>query len=305
MAVTSSSPAKPAAKPASSAGATASKPAAAPKPSGTATKQASKGAATASPKTGAAQQSGAAGATTGAKGAAAPVNAKTAAAPVNAKIAAAAAAPANAKTAAANRVLGTGAAQGVHVVKSGETLGGIAPKYNTTVDAMFQANRNQLASPNVIQVGQQLKVPGGSAPAQGPAPAAPVGNPAPAGGRLQWPVRGPVTQQFSAAHKGIDIAAPEGTPIKAAAGGRVIASAYGTGISAPNGNYTIIDHGGGMQTYYGHQSVREVQVGQTVAAGQEIGRVGHTGQAHGSHLHFQVGQGGMWGHEVNPLPYLG
>lgn len=190
-----------------------------------------------------------------------------------------------------------------HVVAPGETLGGIAARYGTSADAIFAANRDKLSNPNVIFGGQRLAIPGAGAP---PAPAAPSGgaDAAAAGGKLLWPIQGVISNGYSGGHKGIDIAAPEGTPIKAAGAGTVIQSQYGTGMYGANGNFTIIDHGNGLQSYYGHQSLREVQVGQHVDAGQEIGKVGHTGLATGSHVHFAVGQGGIWNVERNPMGYL-
>src|SRR5262249_54168705 len=85
-------------------------------------------------------------------------------------------------------------------------------------------------------------------------------------------------------HEGIDIYAPEGTPIHAAGSGTVIWAGprhgYGTAV--------FIDHGNGVVTVYAHQSRIAVHVGQHVGSGQVIGYVGHTGLAAGPHLHFEV-----------------
>ena len=85
-------------------------------------------------------------------------------------------------------------------------------------------------------------------------------------------------------HEGIDIWAPEGTPIKAAAGGVVVWA----GPRGGYGNAVIIDHGSGVGTVYAHQSSVAVGAGQSVSRGQVIGYVGHTGLAGGPHLHFEV-----------------
>lgn len=98
-------------------------------------------------------------------------------------------------------------------------------------------------------------------------------------------------------HNGLDMAAPGGTPIYAAASGKVIVSTY----SNSWGNVIQIDHGGGLVTLYAHCSYRGVTVGQMVAAGQEIGRVGTTGWSTGNHLHFTVYKNGV---AQNPRNYL-
>ena len=103
-------------------------------------------------------------------------------------------------------------------------------------------------------------------------------------------------------HAGTDFAAPRGTPIWAAASGRVIRAGWNGGY----GNYTCIYHGllpngRGLSTCYGHQSAIQVRVGQHVRQGQVIGRVGTTGASTGNHLHFEVR---LDGEPVNPLPWL-
>lgn len=126
-----------------------------------------------------------------------------------------------------------------------------------------------------------------------------TGEPSAAG--LIWPVSGPITSPFGPRwgrmHEGIDIAAPSGTPIVAAAAGTVI---Y-TGWLGGYGNLVVIDHGNGLATAYAHESGIVVGQGQSVAQGQVIGYVGSTGNATGSVLHFEVRVNGA---AVDPLGYL-
>jgi murein DD-endopeptidase MepM/ murein hydrolase activator NlpD len=102
-------------------------------------------------------------------------------------------------------------------------------------------------------------------------------------------------------HAGVDLAAPEGTPIYAAAGGQVERAGWNGG----NGNYTCLSHGLyqglNLSTCYGHQSAILVRVGQRVQRGQLIGRVGTTGASTGDHLHFEVRLNGT---PVQPLSWL-
>lgn len=98
-------------------------------------------------------------------------------------------------------------------------------------------------------------------------------------------------------HKGIDYAAPTGTPIYAAEAGTVTVSGYGNST----GNWIAINHGDGLLTYYFHCSALYVRVGEQVTKGQNIAAVGSTGDSTGPHLHFQVMSNGS---AVNPLYYL-
>jgi murein DD-endopeptidase MepM/ murein hydrolase activator NlpD len=127
----------------------------------------------------------------------------------------------------------------------------------------------------------------------------PTATPSSAG--LVWPVSGPVTSSFGwrwgRAHQGIDIGAGTGTPIYAAAGGKVIYCGWESGY----GNLVVIDNGGSLATAYGHQSAIAVTCGQQVGQGQVIGYVGCTGHCTGPHLHFEVR---INGDPVDPLGYL-
>jgi murein DD-endopeptidase MepM/ murein hydrolase activator NlpD len=131
--------------------------------------------------------------------------------------------------------------------------------------------------------------------------APPAGGFTGSGGPLSMPVRGIFTSPFGyrwgRLHAGVDIGAPNGTPIYAADGGRVVLSGWTGGY----GNYTCIQHTSSMSTCYAHQSRYATSTGATVKRGQLIGYVGNTGHSFGDHLHFEVR---INGNPVNPVPYL-
>jgi murein DD-endopeptidase MepM/ murein hydrolase activator NlpD len=133
-------------------------------------------------------------------------------------------------------------------------------------------------------------------------PAGPMPSPSAAG--FIWPIEGTVTSGFGyrwgRMHEGIDISVPEGTPIRAAADGTVILeqSEYESG---GYGNYTCVDHGGGLSTCYAHQSSFAASVGASVNQGDVIGYSGNTGHSTGPHLHFEVRINGA---PTDPLGYL-
>lgn len=99
------------------------------------------------------------------------------------------------------------------------------------------------------------------------------------------------------AHKGIDLAAPTGTPVYATADGTVSRASWFSGY----GLYVSLEHGGDMQTRYGHMSRLNVADGQRVHKGDIIGYVGSTGNSTGPHLHYEVR---VAGEAVNPVPYM-
>ncbi|MFL6862407.1 MAG: murein hydrolase activator EnvC family protein [Allosphingosinicella sp.] len=138
-----------------------------------------------------------------------------------------------------------------------------------------------------------------------PLPAGPIKG---GGGALIWPVDGPVVSGFGPRtingsyeyHPGIDIAVPEGTPIRAAAAGTVSLQ-QSEAESGGYGNYTCLDHGGGLSTCYAHQSSFAVSLGQSVDQGEVIGYTGCTGYCFGPHLHFEVRINGS---VTDPMGYL-
>jgi len=108
----------------------------------------------------------------------------------------------------------------------------------------------------------------------------------------------PALGQYAHFHTGIDIAAPLGSVVKAAADGVVVAVGH---TSVGYGNYVVIAHGGGIMTLYGHLFKTDVSVGQRVMRGQRIGLEGATGLATGPHVHFELRVNNQF---VNPMPYL-
>jgi murein DD-endopeptidase MepM/ murein hydrolase activator NlpD len=137
--------------------------------------------------------------------------------------------------------------------------------------------------------------------AQGGSAAGSTGTGTPSAAGFIWPVNGVVVSGFGMRwgrmHEGIDITAPTGTPIWAAAGGTVIWSGWRGGY----GNCVVIDHGNGLATLYAHASALLVGVGQALSQGQTVALVGSTGNSSGPHLHFEVRVNGV---AVDPLLYL-
>ena len=201
-------------------------------------------------------------------------------------------------------------------VRSGDTLTGIANHFGVSMMTLWWANN--LQDPNLV-VGQTLTIPG--AISEGIPTPKPVkttttrttthasgGSSRPpaqyTGGRFHWPVAGGyISQYFHYGHYAIDIAADYGTKVMAAASGTVIFA----GWKNNGGGYQVwISHGSNLYTTYNHMSAITVGRGQSVSRGQQVGRVGMTGNATGPHLHFEVWIGPIWngGTRVNPLIYL-
>ncbi len=209
----------------------------------------------------------------------------------------------------------------VYTVKTSDTLDAVAAHYK--VDATDIVKLNGLADTTLV-VGQVLVLPGAKgAPIPTPKPSP---KPAPqsasrvthtssrtsstqarySGGRFQWPVIGGgnyISQYFHSGHDAVDIAASYGSKVVAAAGGRVTFA----GWKSNGGGWQVwISHGGNLYTTYNHMSALTVGTGQTVSRGQQVGRIGQSGNATGPHLHFEVWIGPIWsgGTRVNPLRYF-
>ena len=175
-----------------------------------------------------------------------------------------------------------------HTVVKGETLASIAKKFSADADEIAAYNGIEGA----LSVGATIIIPGGDlapkpvAKATGvavsskalPALTGYFGNPVP-GARLTQGLHG---------HNGVDLGAPNGTPVYASAAGTVIVAKNNGGYNGGYGNYIVVSHANGTQTLYAHLSSVAISVGQTVEKGQKLGGVGSTGKSTGNHLHFEV-----------------
>lgn len=212
-----------------------------------------------------------------------------------------------------------------HVVKQGETLYAISRLYG--VDLASLARLNRVGPPYALPLGQRLLLPGavvgarrmaraGSVqPTAAPAPAAVPGPsvsasskvplpPPRAGKSFAWPVSGKLISTFGAKggglhNDGLNIAAPRGTPVRAAENGVV---AYAGNELKGFGNLLLVRHQGGWTTAYAHNDVLQVRRGDTVKRGQVIARLGSTGHVSVPQLHFEIRKGAK---AVDPLRYLG
>jgi murein DD-endopeptidase MepM/ murein hydrolase activator NlpD len=207
----------------------------------------------------------------------------------------------------------------VVTVASGDTLDSLAKKYSASADEIQSYNG---LTESTLVIGQRLIIPDGlgkSIPTPKPtkAPVAASGGGGGggtqihppsgtySGGKLAWPVPGGyISQYFHYGHPALDIAAPYGTRIIAAAAGTVIFAGWKDDM----GGYQVwLSHGSGLYTAYYHMSAITVTIGQRVGRGQQIGRVGQSGVATGPHCHFEVWRGYPWqgsSYRVNPLSYL-
>jgi murein DD-endopeptidase MepM/ murein hydrolase activator NlpD len=209
-------------------------------------------------------------------------------------------------------------------VKATDTLATLARKHEVSEDEIIATN---LLEDRNLVVGQILMLPGArGAPIKTPKPVkAPVstrnnggssgggscsggGSVRPpktySGGNFAWPAPGGrISQYYHYGHYGLDIDGDTGDRIIAAASGTVTFA----GWKGNGGGYQVwIAHGSGLYTTYNHMSSVSVGKGQHVSKGQRVGRMGATGFATGSHLHFEVWKGPIWngGSRVNPLAYL-
>jgi lipoprotein NlpD len=214
-----------------------------------------------------------------------------------------------------------------HRVKAGETVYRIAVSYGLRPAELMEANG--LKDPRSLAVGQELVIPGAERPqrilAVGDRTESEIrAKPAPrtsprvqaravpgrlserprlaTQGLLQWPLRGVLYGRFGKKgrepHDGIDLAAPEGTPVRTAREGRILFAGEQKGY----GNIVIVDHGDNLMTLYAHNRDLRVRTGQKVRDGQVVATVGQSGKTSGPHLHFEVRREGL---PVDPLDYLG
>ncbi|HNR78788.1 MAG TPA: M23 family metallopeptidase [Mesotoga infera] len=185
----------------------------------------------------------------------------------------------------------------IYEVQSGDTIDGIAKLFFAPVKELLSANN--LSSSSLINPGQRVFI---------PMSLINMYQYVPQSTPYRWPVYGVISSSYgwrthpvnggASFHSGLDIAAPQGTPIFAASKGVVIAA----GVNGGYGNAVDIQHDNGYVTRYGHMSKICVYVGQRVDAGSLIGRVGSTGVSTGPHVHFEVKDPKM--NTLDPLSML-
>ncbi|MBU0551824.1 peptidoglycan DD-metalloendopeptidase family protein [Myxococcota bacterium] len=180
-----------------------------------------------------------------------------------------------------------------YTVEAGDTLNEIAALQRLDPAQIIAAN--EIADPDVIEIGQRLFLPGLDALR----PRAPLSP----GIRLIWPVdhvrlTSPFGRRGKRTHKGIDLGGAVGTPIKAAAAGVVI---YSDNKQRGYGNLVIIQHPGGFETVYAHNHRNRVDEGEAVRQGQRVADLGSTGRSTGPHLHFELR---LKGAAINPMNHL-
>ena len=186
-----------------------------------------------------------------------------------------------------------------HTVLKGETLASLAKNYKA--DAHEIAQYNDLADSATLAVGSVVIIPNGEvAPIHSPTKSSSVkkvkvgaepylgGSGRSQNGYYRWPVAGGVVTQGLHGWNSVDIGAPRGTSIYAAADGIVIVARINGAWNGGYGNYIVVQHNNGTQTLYSHATKVLVSVGQEVSQGQTIATVGSTGLSTGPHLHFEV-----------------
>jgi murein DD-endopeptidase MepM/ murein hydrolase activator NlpD len=185
-----------------------------------------------------------------------------------------------------------------HVVEPGETPAKIAREAGIPLEDLLEINglrRGQPLEPGrliyVLRAAQAGTVSPDAIPATPTSPGQPEAeSEASSHAPLRWPLAKPVLtslfgKRWGRDHEGIDMRAPIGTPVMAAADGEVM---YAGDRVRGYGNMVVIQHAGDLVTVYAHNSLLLVHVGDRISAGQEISRVGDTGHATGPHLHFEV-----------------
>ncbi|OGJ16287.1 MAG: hypothetical protein A2632_00080 [Candidatus Pacebacteria bacterium RIFCSPHIGHO2_01_FULL_46_16] len=198
-----------------------------------------------------------------------------------------------------------------HKVARGETIFSVGKKYSlegSEVQVIVDYPFNDFLNDETFELatGQYLLVPNGIKPTvvAGARPSTtarltPDAGSVTAFGSFVWPAAGRITQGYSFYHKAIDIANSSGGSVLAADSGVVTQAGWLDGFGY--GNRVIVDHGNGTQTLYAHLSTVQVQPGQRVNRGDVIGQMGSTGRSTGTHLHFEIRQGGVL---LSPLQSL-
>ncbi|HKY50461.1 MAG TPA: M23 family metallopeptidase [Candidatus Limnocylindria bacterium] len=182
----------------------------------------------------------------------------------------------------------------IHIVHEGESLGEIAARFGVDADTVREAN-GRAFDPIDDTPGRLVLIPVADARYPGfrltvseaPRVLAP---------RVRWPTDGVITQLFRSGHTGVDIAAPHGSPIVASDAGTVTH----VGWRGPGGLAVCVHHDWGLETCAYHAATVIVEVGERVAAGQQIATVGSTGMSSGAHVHWESRTNGVL---VDPLTY--
>ncbi len=171
-----------------------------------------------------------------------------------------------------------------YTVKKGDTIKSVADAYKADFNEVLQYNG--LSKNSLLVLGSTLLIPD----AESTVPAKPPTKVTISvkSNYYMRPISGGYRSQGVHGHNGVDLAAPVGTPIYAAASGTVIASKVDGGWNGGYGNYVIISHPNGTQTLYAHTLVNLVSVGSVVKKGQTIARIGMTGKTTGPHVHFEI-----------------
>jgi len=190
-----------------------------------------------------------------------------------------------------------------HQVGGNDILETVAAAYKVEPAAIIGYPLNELdLNDTQIVAGQWLIVPGGTkpyVPRTVVAYSGPIPDDASTGsGIFGWPAAGQITQGYWDRHRALDVGAWNGAPVLAADSGYVVAAGWD---DAGYGRMVVIDHGNGFQTVYAHLQVYYLEVGDSVAIGEQIGEVGSTGNSSGPHLHFEMRQNGV---QRNPFGFL-
>lgn len=175
-----------------------------------------------------------------------------------------------------------------YTVKKGDTINGIVLRYKSNLEEVLQYNDITANSP--LAIGKVIVIPDAEMSIEGPKIAPKTGStlPSAALGYFIRPIVGGSKSQGIHGHNGVDLAAPEGTVIRASAAGKVISSISNGLWNGGYGNYVIISHDNGTQTLYAHNQKNFVSVGDSVLQGQMIAKIGMTGKTTGPHVHFEI-----------------